>query len=73
VDGRTRASSSLDALPTMVPNEKIAFSDEIYGGPSGAGDAAIGGSFNGWIFWLADTPVGSITLAALRDKFACGI
>jgi hypothetical protein len=59
----------LDAVATVLPEGTIAYADEIYSTPSGASDAAAGGSTNGWIFWVADTPDGRFTLAALRDRF----
>ena len=43
--------------------------DEIYTSPSAASGAAAGGSTNGWAFWMADTPDGQFTLAALRDEY----
>ena len=52
----------------MLPDGKIAYADEIHNTPSGAGDAAAGGSANGWTFWIADTPDGRFTLAALREQ-----
>jgi hypothetical protein len=58
----------LDAIATVLPDGKIAYADEIYNTSSGAGDAAAGGSTNGWMFWIADTPDGRFTLAALREQ-----
>jgi hypothetical protein len=52
----------------VLPDGKIAYADEIYNTSSGAGDAAAGGSTNGWMFWIADTPDGRFTLAALREQ-----
>jgi hypothetical protein len=60
---------SLDAVATVLPDGKIAHADEIYATPSGASDAAGNASTNGWTFWLADTPDGLFTLAALREQF----
>ena len=62
------AQRDLDAIATVLPDGKIAYADEIYNTPSGAGDAAAGGSTNGWTFWIADTPDGRFTLAALREQ-----
>ena len=62
------AQRDLDAIATVLPEGKIAYADEIYNTPSGAGDAAAGGSTNGWTFWIADTPDGRFTLAALREQ-----
>ena len=36
--------------------------------PPQPGDAAAGGSTNGWTFWIADTTDGRFTLAALREQ-----
>lgn len=58
-----------DAMATVLPDGKIAYDDEVYDSPSGAGDAAAGVSTNGWTYWVADTPDGRFTLAALRDVF----
>ena len=62
------AQRDLDAIATVLPDGKIAYADEIYNTPSGAGDVAAGGSTNGWTFWIADTPDGRFTLAALREQ-----
>jgi hypothetical protein len=62
------AQRDLDAIATVLPGGKIAYADEIYNTPSGASDAAAGGSTNGWTFWIADTPDGRFTLAALREQ-----
>jgi hypothetical protein len=64
------APADLDAEATALPNGNIVFADEIYTSPSAAGNAAAGGSVNGWMFWRADTPDGRFTLAALREKLA---
>jgi hypothetical protein len=56
-------------VATVLPDGKIAYTDEVHGTPSAASAAATGASTNGWIFWAADTPDGRFTLAALRDKF----
>jgi hypothetical protein len=60
---------NLAVQATVLPDGKIAYADEIYATPSGASDAAANASTNGWTFWLADTPDGLFTLAALRDQF----
>lgn len=62
------AQRDLDAIATVLPDGKIAYADEIYNTPSGAGDVAAGGSTNGWTFWIAHTPDGRFTLAALREQ-----
>jgi hypothetical protein len=62
------AQRDLDAIATVLPDGKIAYADEIYATPSAASDAAAGGSTNGWAFWMADTPDGRFTLAALRER-----
>lgn len=62
------AQRDLDAIATVLPDGKIAYADEIFNTPSGAGDAATGGSTNGWTFWIADSPDGRFTLAALREQ-----
>jgi hypothetical protein len=62
------AQRDLHAIATVLPDGKIAYADEIHNTPSGAGDAAAGGSTNGWTFWIADTPDGQFTLAALREQ-----
>lgn len=62
------AQRNLDATATVLPDGTVAYAGEIYATPSGASDAAAGGSTNGWAFWLADTPDGPFTLAALREQ-----
>jgi hypothetical protein len=62
------AQRDLDAVATVLPDGKIAYGDEIYATPSAASGAAAGGSTNGWAFWIADTPDGRFTLAALREQ-----
>jgi hypothetical protein len=62
------AQRDLHAIANVLPDGKIAYADEIHNTPSGAGDAAAGGSTNGWTFWIADTPDGQFTLAALREQ-----
>ena len=62
------AQRDLDAIATVLPDGKIAYADEIFNTPSGVGDVAAGGSTNGWTFWIADTPDGRFTLAALREQ-----
>ena len=62
------AQGNLDAIATVLPDWRIAYGDEIYTTPSAASGAAAGGSTNGWAFWMADTPDGRFTLAALRER-----
>jgi hypothetical protein len=62
------AQSGVETVGTVLPDGKIACADEIYRTPTAAGRAASGGSTNGWTFWVADTPDGRFTLAALREK-----
>jgi hypothetical protein len=62
------ARDGLDVVATVLPDGKIACADEIYSTPSAASGAASGGSSNGWTFWVADTPEGRFTLAALREE-----
>jgi hypothetical protein len=56
-------------LATVLTDGKIAYADDIYATPSGDSDAAGNASTNDWTFWLADTPDGLFTLAALREQF----
>jgi hypothetical protein len=65
----TQGGPDSDTVATVLPDGKIAYTDEIYGTPSAASGAAAGGSTNGWTFWAADTPEGRFTLAALREEF----
>jgi hypothetical protein len=46
---------------------RIEFDGTAYDSPSGASDAAHGGSTNGWNYWLADTAAGLRSLTALRN------
>jgi hypothetical protein len=58
------------AIPaTVLPDEKTAYADESYATPPGASDAARNALANGWTSWLAGTPDGLFTLAALREQF----
>ncbi len=57
----TPAQSNLETISTVLPDGKIAYTDEIYDTPSGASDTAAGGSTNGWTYWIADTPDGRFT------------
>ncbi|MGH3276758.1 MAG: hypothetical protein ACRDNZ_20820 [Streptosporangiaceae bacterium] len=63
------AQRGIEAEATVLPDGKIAYADEIYGTPSAAGGSAAGGGVNGWTFWVAATPGGRFTLAALREEF----
>jgi RAMA domain-containing protein len=63
------AQRGLEAVATVLPDEKIAYADDIYSIPSAASGAASGTATNGWTFWAADTPEGRFTLAALREEF----
>jgi len=65
----TAAPGNPDVVATVLPDGKIAYNDEVYGTPSGAADVASGTSANGWTYWVANTPDGQFTLAALRDSF----
>lgn len=63
------ARGGLEVTATILPDGRIACGDEIYSTPSGAADATTGTAQNGWTFWLADTPDGAFTLAALREVY----
>lgn len=56
-----------DVEASVLPDGRIEFDGTAYDSPSGASDAAHGGSTNGWTYWLADGPEGLRPLAALRD------
>jgi hypothetical protein len=56
-----------DVEATVLADGRIEFDSTAHDSPSGASDAAHGGSTNGWTYWLADTPDGLRSLAALRD------
>jgi hypothetical protein len=56
-----------DVEAMVLPDGRIEFDGTEYDSPSGAGDAAHGGTTNGWTYWLADTAEGLRPLAALRD------
>jgi hypothetical protein len=56
-----------DVEATVLADGRVEFDQTQYDAPSGASDAAHGGSTNGWTYWLADTPAGLRPLAALRD------
>ncbi|MEO3926073.1 DUF262 domain-containing protein [Micromonosporaceae bacterium B7E4] len=60
------------AEAVILADGRIEFDGTGYDSPSGASDAAHGGSTNGWIYWLADTPAGLRSLAALRDELLTG-
>jgi hypothetical protein len=57
----------LDVEATVLPDGRIACGDEIFTTLSGASDAVTGTSTNGWTFWIAETPDGAFTPAALRE------
>lgn len=63
------AKPDIDAEVIVLPNGKLAYGDEIFDSPSGVSDAIAEASTNGWYFWTADTPDGTFTLAALREKY----
>jgi hypothetical protein len=56
-----------DVEATVLADGRIEFDGTRYDSPSGASDAAHGGSTNGWSYWFADTTDGLRPLAALRD------
>jgi hypothetical protein len=56
-----------DVQAAVLSDGRIEFDGVTYDSPSGAGDAAHGGSTNGWGYWLADTPSGLRPLAGLRE------
>lgn len=62
------AQRDIHAAATVLTDGKIAYADEIYTTPSSAGETVVGGPTNGWTFWIADTPDGRFTLAALREQ-----
>ena len=57
----------VDVVATVLPEGKIALGEDIYDSLSAAGEAASGGSVNGWTYWSADTSDGRFTLAGLRE------
>ncbi|GAA5199596.1 DUF262 domain-containing protein [Rugosimonospora acidiphila] len=57
-----------DVEATVIGDGRVEFDGTAYDSPSGASDAAHGGSTNGWLYWLADTKEGLRPLAALRDE-----
>ncbi|GIF04595.1 GmrSD restriction endonuclease domain-containing protein [Actinoplanes siamensis] len=61
-----------DVQATVLSDGRIEFDGITFDSPSGAGDAAHGGSTNGWAYWLADTPSGLRPLAGLRDDLRAG-
>ena len=52
----------------VLPDGRIEFDSTAYDSPSGASDAAHGGSTNGWTYWHADTVEGLRSLATLRQE-----
>ncbi len=65
--GAVLINPSDDVEALILTDGRLAFDGILYDSPSGAGDAAHGGSTNGWSYWLADTATGLRTLASLRD------
>jgi hypothetical protein len=57
-----------DVEATVLGDGGIEFDGMAYDSPSGAGDAAHGGTTNGWSYWYADTKGGLRTLASLREE-----
>lgn len=62
----TPAMETYDCVATVDDQGHIVVEGELHDTPSGAANAA-GARVNGWRFWLADTPEGQVSLAALRD------
>ena len=63
----TPVQDGIEAVATVLPDGRIACGDEIYSTLSGAGDAVTETATNGWTFWIAETPDGAFTPAALRE------
>lgn len=57
-------------VATILPDGKVALNDEVFSSLSGAAYSATGIETNGWFYWVADTPDGRFTMAALRELFA---
>ena len=64
-----RPHEGSDSVATLLPDGRLACGDEIYSGPEDAAAALAGETRDGWSFWLADTPDGAFTLAALREAY----
>ncbi|MFN8075135.1 MAG: DUF262 domain-containing protein [Kineosporiaceae bacterium] len=56
-------------VATVLPDGKLVVDDEVHGSASSAAEAVASGSLNGWTFWVAETPDGAFTLAALREAY----
>jgi|tagenome__1003787_1003787.scaffolds.fasta_scaffold20668530_1 hypothetical protein len=61
-----------DVQAVVLPDGGIESDGVRHDSPSGAGDAAHGGSTNGWVYWLADTSGGLRPLAGLREDMRAG-
>lgn len=66
------ASGNFDAVAEVLADGTISLDDEVYDTPSGAGHAATGYAVNGWLFWIADTPEGALSLNNLRLRLSDG-
>jgi len=58
-----------DDVATLLPDGHLACGDEIHSTPEDAAAALTGEMRDGWSFWVADTPDGAFTLAALREAY----
>ena len=56
-----------DVEAVVLADGRVQHDGTVYDSPSGAGDAAHGGSTNGWAYWYADTAQGLRQLASLRE------
>jgi hypothetical protein len=57
-----------DVEAAVLPDGRIDFDGTPYDSPSAAGDAAHGSTTNGWVYWLADSKHGLVSLASLREE-----
>lgn len=62
-----------DVAATVDADGRVLLDGEAYETPSAAAHAAKGEPADGWTFWLADTPEGQRTLAAVRDEYAVAV